>query len=113
MEPAAAMLAMAEAKRKNAAPAVHGRLELIAGDMTDFDLGRTFPLIVLPFRVFQELLTVCDQRAALRCIRAHLPPQGRLVFDLADPRLEDILLPAEDSPLALPPVDLGGSWLES
>lgn len=106
MEPAAPMLAIARAKRASAAPAVQNRLEFVAGNMTDFDLGRIFPLIIVPFQVFQELLTVCDQRAALRCIRAHLPPGGRLVFDLADPRLEDILVPVEDSPLALPP---GGS----
>lgn len=66
---------------------VAARVELVHGDMRDFDLGRTFPLITLPFRSFQHLEHVEEQRAALGVLRRHLEPGGRLVLDLFNPAL--------------------------
>lgn len=40
---------------------VQDRVSLIHGDMRNFSLGKKFPLITLPFRPFQHLLTVEDQ----------------------------------------------------
>lgn len=68
-------------------PDVRKRLELFVGDMRSFDLGRRFPLIVIPFRAFQHLHEVADQRACLECCRDHLNKTGRLVIDLFDPNL--------------------------
>lgn len=63
------------------------RLTLVHGDMRDFKLRKKFPLIVIPFRAFQHLLTVPEQRSCLGCCRKHLAPGGRLVIDLFDPNL--------------------------
>jgi len=50
------------------------------------------------------LPTVDAQRSALACIRRHLRPNGRLIVDVFDPRL-DLLLPGRiDRPLDLPAV---------
>lgn len=84
----APMLRLAEARRAAAPPEVAARLTYVLGDMTTLDLGRQFPLIVAPSRVFQFALTSGDQRAALRAFGAHLAPDGRLVLDLFDPSLE-------------------------
>ena len=83
-----AMLRLARERRAKLGPEVAERLSFAQGDMTSFDLGRRFALIVAPSRVFQFALTSDAQRAALRAFRGHLQPSGRLVLDLFDPLLE-------------------------
>jgi SAM-dependent methyltransferase len=68
-------------------PEVRERVELHEADMRDFDLGRRFPLVTVPFRGFQHLLTTTDQRAALQTIRRHLAENGRLILDLFNPSI--------------------------
>ncbi len=70
---------------------VQSRVELVAGDMRDFDLGRTFNLVTIPFRVFLHLITVEDQLSCLSCIRSHLGDGGRLALDLFNPWLERLV----------------------
>lgn len=82
-----AMIDAAVAKLTDEKPDVRKRVELVQGDMRAFDLGRTFPLIVIPFRAFQHLIEVADQRACLECCREHLTRQGTLVVNLFDPNL--------------------------
>lgn len=64
-----------------------GRVRLVRSSMTDFDLGKRFGLVTIPFRPFQHLVTVAEQKACLNCIRRHLQPGGRLVFDVFNPSL--------------------------
>jgi SAM-dependent methyltransferase len=92
-----AMLRAAEAKRAREAPSASKRVRLVEGDMTDFSLGRTFALAIIPFRAFQALLTPEDQRQSLISIRRHLRSGGRLIIDIFDPRL-DWLLPERTDP---------------
>ena len=70
------------------APEVQARVQLMQADMRQFELGRQFGLVTIPFRPFQHLLDVEGQLACLACIRRHLAPGGRLVFDLFNPSLE-------------------------
>lgn len=58
------------------------RVHLVQADMTQFDLGEKFQLILIPFRPFQHLLEVRDQMACLDCVRKHLRPAGRLILDV-------------------------------
>lgn len=82
------MLVRAEAKRASLPPRARNLARFVLGDFRTFDLGRRFPLAIVPFRAFQSLLTPGDQRRALRRFRDHLRPEGLLVLDLFDPRLE-------------------------
>ncbi len=81
------MLEVCRRKLAEEPPEVRARVELVHGDMRDFDLARTFALITLPFRSFQHLQQVEAQRAALGVLRRHLAPGGRLVLDLFNPAL--------------------------
>ena len=63
----------------------HGAIDLRLGDMRDFSLGRTFPLVIIPFRGFLALLSVEDQVRCLTSIREHLEPDGRLTFNIFVP----------------------------
>jgi len=91
------MLRIAEQRRASLAPEVASRLTFRQGDQANLDLGRRFPLIITPSRVFQFLLTTAAQRSALRAFKAHLERDGRLVLDLFDPLL-DRVVPGEFPP---------------
>ncbi|HEX9888511.1 MAG TPA: class I SAM-dependent methyltransferase, partial [Nitriliruptorales bacterium] len=84
-----AMLARARARVE--AEDLADRVELFEGDMRSFDLGRTFPLAILPYRVLAHALTPDDQVATLAAVRRHLEPNGRLVFNLTVPSMTDAL----------------------
>ncbi len=79
-----AMLERARTKA-HALEAGHGNIDLQLGDMRDFSLGRTFPLVIIPFRGFLALLSVEDQIRCLTGIREHLEPDGRLIFNIFVP----------------------------
>lgn len=70
---------------------VQARVDLVQGDLRDFQLDTTFALVTIPFRPFQHLTTVADQRACLGCVRRHLNPDGRLVLDVFNPWLEALV----------------------
>lgn len=76
------MLARCRTKLDAEPEAVRARVTLVHGDLVDFDLGRRFSLITIPFRPFQHLLTVEQQLGCLRATRRHLAPSGRLIFDV-------------------------------
>jgi len=67
---------------------VRDRVQLVQGDMRSFDLSRTFTLITIPFRPFQHLISVQDQRSCLDTLHRHLAKDGRLILDLFNPSIE-------------------------
>lgn len=81
------MLAVCRDNLRAEAPETSRRVQLVAGDMRSFDLGRAFALITLPFRPFQHLVSTDDQVACLGCIRRCLAPGGRVILDLFNPSL--------------------------
>ena len=79
-----AMLAKAKGKSR-LLESGHGNIDLQLGDMRELSLGRTFPLVIIPFRGFLALLSVEDQVRCLTTIRDHLGPDGRLIFNIFVP----------------------------
>lgn len=77
LDPAAAMLALARAKRTD--------VTWLTGDARSFDTGRTHDLITMTGHAFQVLLTDDDVRAALAAFARHLAPGGRLAFETRNP----------------------------
>jgi len=67
---------------------VQRRITLHTGDMRDFRLGHTFPLVTMPFRPMQHMFTVTDQVAALKSAAAHVAKGGILAFDVFYPKFE-------------------------
>ena len=76
------MLERAVKKRASLIVEARERVHLVQGDMTHFDLGEKFRLILIPFRPFQHLLDVRQQMDCLGCVRKHLARGGRLIFDV-------------------------------
>lgn len=88
------MLAVCRANLAAEPAEVQARIQLIEGDMCEFDLGREFALITIPFRPFQHLTAVEDQIACLTTLHRHLKSGGRLVLDLFNPSIPYLADPA-------------------
>ena len=74
---------MLDVARRKAADLPH--LELVHGRIETFDLQRQFGVIVLALSSFYCLASVEAQERALRNMRRHLRPGGRLVMDMFVP----------------------------
>jgi SAM-dependent methyltransferase len=81
------MLARCKAKADGLPGGARARISLVEGDITQFHLSRTFQLAIMPFRPICHLTTVGEQLGFLRCVREHLVPGGKLVFDVFNPNL--------------------------
>jgi SAM-dependent methyltransferase len=96
------MLERAGEKRAALRREARERTHLVQGDMTRFDLGEKFRLIVIPFRPFQHLLETEQQIACLNCAKKHLAANGRLIVDFFQTdaeRMHDVKF-LDESPLA-------------
>jgi ubiquinone/menaquinone biosynthesis C-methylase UbiE len=82
------MIQVAERKRAGMPEETQKHVTFIKGDMTDFDLQQRFPLIIIPCRSFQCLLTVEDQIKCLETAREHLEDDGRFILNMFDPRFD-------------------------
>lgn len=61
------------------------RANVQLGDITDFDLGCTFDMVVAPYRVLQNLETDHQLAGLFTCIRRHLAPDGTCVLNVFNP----------------------------
>ncbi len=82
------MLQVCREAVRSEAEETRSRVELLSGDMREFDLSRTFMLITMPFRPFQHLITVEDQTRCLERVRTHLAPDGKFILDVFNPDLD-------------------------
>jgi ubiquinone/menaquinone biosynthesis C-methylase UbiE len=82
------MLQRAEQKARERG--VLERITFVQGDMRKFDLGKQFPLIMIPFRSFLHLLQIQEQMKALGCIRRHLAPGGKLALNVFVPKISHL-----------------------
>ncbi|AMA74058.1 MULTISPECIES: class I SAM-dependent methyltransferase [Aneurinibacillus] len=82
------MLEKARAKAKMAR--VSDKIKFVHSDMRTFELGRTFSLIMIPYRSFLHLLSIKDQMAALRQVRKHLVEGGILALNVFVPQIKHL-----------------------
>jgi ubiquinone/menaquinone biosynthesis C-methylase UbiE len=79
-----------KARQKAKTMGLEGKIEWIEGDMSRFDLGRRFPLIIIPYRSFLHLLTVREQVETLKRVRRHLADDGLFAFNIFVPKIKDL-----------------------
>jgi ubiquinone/menaquinone biosynthesis C-methylase UbiE len=79
---------------------------VIHADVRDFSIGKSFDLIVAPFRVFSHLIETEEQLSALGRIKTYLKDDGLFIWDLFDPD------PVLCSKGLEPTVDFDGYWKE-
>jgi SAM-dependent methyltransferase len=74
---------LARAAAKAAASGLAPRL--VEADFRDFDLGRTFPLVLFPYNAFNHLLELEDVDRCLSSLRRHMDGESLLVIDTFNP----------------------------
>ncbi len=85
------MLAVCRERLKAESEEVQSKVNLVEGDMRQFELDRTFSLVTLPFRPFQHMTTVAEQLACLGCIHRHLGESGKMILDIFNPKVESLV----------------------
>jgi len=73
--------------------AIRSLVRLVQADMTAFDTGEKYALVTIPFRPFQHLIAVEEQKACLTCANRHLEHAGRIVLDVYHPYLPALVDP--------------------
>ena len=64
------------------------RVQVEGGDITDFNLGRRFDLIIAPFRVLQNLETDAQVDGLFACLQRHLAPGGTCILNVFRPNCD-------------------------
>ncbi len=80
------MLNIARKKTEKLDKSIKGNIEIVQGDMKQFEFKKEFSLIYIAFRSFQSLLTKDDQGACFECVNRHLEDNGIFILDLFAPR---------------------------
>jgi len=84
------MLVIARNKLAALPPHVQRRVQLVDSDMRHFAMDRRFSLVTIPYRAFLHNLTVEDQLLTLRRVEKHLSGKGRLIFNIFDPKVQNL-----------------------
>jgi SAM-dependent methyltransferase len=78
------MLNQFKYKMEQLPESISQRIKLIHGDMSQFSLNRSFPLIILPNRSFQLLLEDELENSCLQTIRRHLNSNGDFIINIGN-----------------------------
>jgi SAM-dependent methyltransferase len=90
VDASASMLEIFQRHLKEEDAKIADRIELREGDLRSIDFGRTFPLVILPFRVLQHMYTMEDQMKGFATIARHMDDQSTAIFDVFFPRFEQV-----------------------
>ncbi|HEY4212501.1 MAG TPA: class I SAM-dependent methyltransferase [Steroidobacteraceae bacterium] len=78
---------MVSAAKRRAAEA-GAQVQLVEGDMREFDLGRRFSLVFIARNSLLHLSELDEFAAFFASVRRHLEPDGMLAFDIFNPSLQ-------------------------
>lgn len=79
---------------KKRASAASVSVELVLGDMRNFDLGRQFGLIFIARNSLLHMYSIEDILAVFAMVRRHLAPGGTFAFDIFNSNLERLARPS-------------------
>ncbi|MEI6079258.1 MAG: class I SAM-dependent methyltransferase [bacterium] len=66
------------------------RLEFIRADFTDFDLGKKFQTVIMPFNALQHLYDLKSINQFFFCLKEHIEDNGLFIFDVINPDLYEL-----------------------
>lgn len=69
----------------------HAKFELYQARMQDFDTGRNYDAVAIPFNSFSHLYTFEDIDKTLKNVAKHMKEEAIFVFDIHNPSLEILL----------------------
>ena len=86
-----AMLSICQDKLTNSRVPVE-RAQVEIGDITQINLGKTFDLVIAPFRVFQNLETDVETDRFFATVRKHLSPGATCILNVFKPNRKSAAL---------------------
>ena len=95
------MLEVARERLETMDESVAKNVTIIEGDMTKFNLGRSFPLIIIPSS-FSHALTTDAQLSTLQCIHNHLSDNGVFILDIFPGAIQHEQAAFRENPVLLP-----------
>lgn len=84
VDSSSAMLARLQEKLAGRSPKL-GRVTAECADVSDLDLGRTFDMVIAPFRVMQNLAADDQVSGFLGGLRRHMNPNGVAILNVFNP----------------------------
>jgi ubiquinone/menaquinone biosynthesis C-methylase UbiE len=72
------MLKIARRKLRKDYSSLKDSIDLVKGDMRNFDLKKSFGGVLIAFNTFMHLISIEDQDNCLSSVYRHLEPGGRL-----------------------------------
>jgi ubiquinone/menaquinone biosynthesis C-methylase UbiE len=88
MDISSRMLDLCRSKLVKETKETQSRVTLIEGDMRNFNLMKTFPLVTIPYASFTYLTEVEDQLACLKTVYRHLEPEGKFFMTVFNETVE-------------------------
>jgi len=67
------------------------KIDFIKGDIRDFNLGRKFSLIFVPFNSLQNIYSIQDVEKVFTQVKKHLQKDGLFIFDIFNPNFHYML----------------------
>jgi ubiquinone/menaquinone biosynthesis C-methylase UbiE len=64
---------------------VQQRVRLVEANMVNFNTEETYNLVTIPFRPFQHLISIEEQKGCLKSVYRHIDPNGLLILDVFRP----------------------------
>ena len=95
------MLEVARNRLESMDQSIANNVTIIEGDMTKFNLDRTFPLVVIPCS-FGHALTTDAQLSTLQSIRNHLTDNGIFILDIYPGAIQHERAGFRENPVLLP-----------
>lgn len=80
-----------EARKKSARMKLN--IEWHHGNMTSFNLSNKFDVVFVGYNSVHHLLTNSELKSFLDCVKSHLKPNGRFLFDIFNPSLAFLIRP--------------------
>ena len=87
MDVSATMLAILDDRLKGLPAVVRNQVQIIQADVCELELGAKFGLVMVPYYVFNYLLTPGAQSQALDRIKAHLADSALVIVDAFIPSI--------------------------
>ena len=82
------MLEIYKNKIKGLPKNIREKIEIINGNMAEFEIDKKYSLIIAPFRAFQALTKENDIKNCLKCIKSHLSENGIFIINVFRPNKE-------------------------
>ncbi|MBW1810353.1 MAG: class I SAM-dependent methyltransferase [Deltaproteobacteria bacterium] len=100
LDGSAAMLDFARSRAMSLGKPICELANFYEGNMRGFSLPHRYRVIIIPLNGLMHLHSEDDVLTCLMCIREHLAEDGRLIFDITNPKAE--VLAAYSEPQGLP-----------